>query len=363
MDHIVEQRVDPVQEGIVKYVCIDSNIYRGLFAQSKDFKDEVRKLLLKLIDNDKVRLLLPLQVRQEVERDRYGEWCHNDVARLERDAATGARDISEFKQKYSSYEESKTLLEALNQEQECIEQEKQRTENRYRNNNSEENGILRQIFSKAVEIPETAAMIDAARLRTEKRNPPRDSDGHMGDCIIWECLLAYFKSHCMQGDTLILISNDDKAWGDGKLSLWLAQEWSDTTTCAISLVHSIADVGELTKDEQAAMREKEQEELKRNLIADFAGSGSFVAAGDNANRLLSIKESLTKGDLEQVLSACLRNWQIKQSYFTSMPLTTLLRDEGNTAIEITDDIDDKLWSAFCTTYGIVLSRPKDFPFR
>jgi hypothetical protein len=168
----------------------------------------------------------------------------------------------------------------------------------------------------------------------------------------------------MKGDALILVSNDDKAWWcDGELHRWLAQEWSDITKCTISLVHGIADVGELTKDEQAAMREKEQGELKHNLIVDFAGSDSYVAAGENANRLLMIKESLNKEDLEQILSACLVNWQIKQSYFTSMPLTTLLRDEGSMAIEVTDDIDDKLWSAFCTTYGIALSRPKEIPFR
>lgn len=348
----------------MKYICIDSNIYRGLFAQSRDFKDDVINLLLKLIDNDKIRLLLPLQVRYEVERDRYGEWCHNDIARLERDATTKTKETLEFKQKYGSYDQSTALFEALNQELDGIEQEKERTQYRYRNNDSEENSILRQIFSKAVGIDETPAMIDAARLRTEKRNPPRDSDGHMGDCIIWECLLTYFKSHCTQGDTLILISNDDKAWWcDGELNRWLAQEWSNVTACAIGLVRGIADVGELTKNEQAAMRQKEQGEMKRNLIADFAGSSSFVAAGDNANRLMMIKESLNKEDLEQILSACLVNWQIKQSYFTGMPLTTLLRDEGSMAIEITDDIDDKLWSAFCTTYGIALSRPKDIPFR
>jgi len=351
-------------EGIVKYVCIDSNIYRGLFAQSKDFKEEVRSLLLKLIDNDKIRLLLPLQVRYEVERDRYGEWCHNDIARLERDAATKTKEALEFKEKYGSHDQSKALLEALNQELDDIEQEKKLTQYRYRNNDSEENGILRQILSRAVEIDETPEVIDAARLRTDRRNPPRDSDGHMGDCIIWECLLSYFRSHCAQGDTLILISNDDKAWWcDGELNRWLAQEWSNATACAIGLVRGIADVGELTKIEQAAMRQKEQGEMKRNLMADFAGSSSFVAAGDSANRLLAIKDYLDKDDLEQILSACLLNYQIKQSYFTTMPLTALLRDEGSMAIGITDDIDDNLWRAFCTTYGIALSRPKDLPFR
>jgi len=343
----------------VKYVCIDSNIYRGLFSHSRDFRDDVRILLEKLIDNDKVKLLLPLQVRQEVERNRYGEWCQNDIVRLERDAEAKTKEIMEFQQKYGKYKESEALSKVLDREKKDIEKEKQVTEKGYRSNRSKENIILNHIFAKAEDIPETQTALDAAKLRFEKRNPPRDADGHIGDSIIWECLLAYFKLHGKQGDKLILVSNDTKAWGSDKLDLWLAKEWKDKTKRSISLVHSIADIGQLTKPEQAVIRQREQEELKRNLIADFASSNSFVAAGENANRLLAIKASLTKDDLSQILSACLRNSQIYQSFFTRTPLTALLLDEWNTAISSADSIDDKLWDAFCNMYRVGLRRHKD----
>jgi hypothetical protein len=68
----------------MKYVCIDSNVYRHIYSRSKDFSDDVKTVLLKLIENEKVKLFLPLQVKQEVERDRFGEWCQNEASALDR---------------------------------------------------------------------------------------------------------------------------------------------------------------------------------------------------------------------------------------------------------------------------------------
>lgn len=348
----------------MKYICIDSNIYRGLFSHSKDFRDDVRSLLEKLINNDKAKLLLPLQVRQEVERNRYSEWCHNDITRLEHEAEAKTKEIMEFQQKYGKYKESEALHKCLVREKSNIEAGKEAIEKRYLSNRSKENSILRHIFSKAEDVPESQTILEAAKLRFEKRNPPRDANEHMGDSIIWECLLAYFKVHSKQGDQLILVSNDTKAWGNDKLDLWLAKEWKDKTKRSVRLIHSLADISDLTKSEQAKIRQQEQEELKRNIIADFVSSNSFVAAGENANRLLSVKASLTKDDLAQIVDACLHNSQIYRSFFTRTPLAALLLDEGNTAILPADGIDDKLWEAFCSTYRLGLLRHKDaLPFQ
>jgi hypothetical protein len=262
------------------------------------------------------------------------------------------------------YSSRNALISSLRKEKRDLQKQMDDLRNKYLNRDSPENKLLQEIFSKAQSIAEAETTLNSAQIRVAKRNPPRDTEGHFGDAIIWESRMCYFAASCKKRkDSLILVSNDNKAWGDGSLNPWLQEEWLAATSCKIRLVNSVADIIKLTTKEQNNIRKKEQEELKQNLLADFINSGSFVGAGANANRLISIKSLLNKGDLEQILRASVANHEIFQSFFTQQPLLDLLRKEENVAIEPTNDVDDALWSRFCEMYSIKLWRPKEGLFQ
>ena len=59
----------------MKYLFIDTNIYKYLFSDNTTFSDDVVVLVKKLIDNEKLILILPTQVIDEVERNHLESWC------------------------------------------------------------------------------------------------------------------------------------------------------------------------------------------------------------------------------------------------------------------------------------------------
>lgn len=356
--------------GAVKYICIDSNIFRHLFSRSKDFSDEIESLLVRLIDNKEVGLLLPLQIKQEVERNRVGDWYKGEAGVCDSKIANKEDEIAALKKKYSAYGELEPLVARLKSEEQPILKQKDEVREKYFSSQSPENMLLQEVLRRAKNITETREIQVLAWLREEKRNPPRDSEEHYGDAIIWESLLSYFRENCGQGaDSLILVSNDSKAWGDGALNPWLKDEWMAVTACSICLVNTMADVDQLTKEEQDnkeeqdKIRKTELEELKHNALIDFVGSDSFLDAGTNARNLLSFKDSLDSYDLEQVLKASTTNFQITQSFFTRDPLLTLVHGQGDMAVDAAEAIDDELWNRFCERYQIRLWRRKDVPFQ
>lgn len=354
----------------MKYICIDSNIFRHLFSRSKDFSDEIESLLVRLIDNKKVGLLLPLQIKQEVERNRFGDWYKTDAGVFDSKVAEKDQEIASLEKKYSKYGEIEALVARLKNEKQPILKQKDEVREKYFSPQSPGNMFLQEVLRRATNIAETREIQILAWARKEKRNPPRDSEEHYGDDIIWESLLSYFHDKCQKGtDSLILVSNDSNAWGDGALNAWLEDEWRTVTGCDIVLVNTMADVDQLTKEEQDnkeeqdKIRKTELKELKHNALIDLVGSDSFVDAGINARNLLSFKDSLDGHDLEQVLKASTTNFQIMQSFFTRDPLSALVSGQGGMAVDAAEAIDDELWNRFCERYQIRLWRRKDVPFQ
>lgn len=54
----------------MKYLFIDSNQYRHIFSANEQFSDEILDLLLKLNEKNKLKFIVPQQVKDEVERNR-----------------------------------------------------------------------------------------------------------------------------------------------------------------------------------------------------------------------------------------------------------------------------------------------------
>lgn len=347
----------------MRYIVIDSNIYRDIFSPSEGFPEEIKDSLIKLIEKDKVKLLLPLQIKQEVERNRFAEWYDNALGEMKQKISKRENDISEIQKRYEKYKNYKTLVKEIQKDKKDLEKIVSTLRARYKSKRSRSNQILKEIFSKAQIISESEEVLKKAELRTQKRNPPRDSDGHFGDAIIWESLIAFFKKRNKErDDVLVLVSNDKTAWGnEDKINLWLEDEWRKETGSKIILVYKFSDLPGLTKKEAQKIK-TEETNSKENIISEFINSRSWVNAGDNAQRLLNIKDKLTVKDFEKIMRASLENHEIYGSFFTPIPLKELVGNDPDFAHGLVDNIDDNLWKAFCAKFGISLIRLKEIPF-
>ncbi len=341
----------------MKYIFIDTNQYRHIFSKNEGFSDEIKNLLDKLIKQDRVKLLLPQQVKEEVERNRFEAWYNDEIKDGKKRVNKLDEKLGCIKEKTIDFpSEFKIIEKKIIKEKVLLEKELLNIKNRYRNLRSKSNQKLKKIFKEAEYIKENEEIIYKARLRMDKNNPPNDNK--LGDALIWESVVAYLKCSEKKSN-LIFIARDDNAWGKDGFNPWLAKELKEKTGVSISLTKALSDLDYLTKEEQEKLRKIEHEELKNNALSNFVNSSSFISAGSNIRSLLQYKDILTKNDYEQIVNASISNHEIYQSFFTSHSLNTLCLGKTNCTVSHLENIPKKIWDEFVKLNKIISKRQVD----
>jgi len=329
----------------MKYVFIDTNQYRHLFSRKEGFSENLYNFLFTLSKLGYIKLVLPQQTRDEVERGRFRQWYEEEVA-------------------------------SIKKEKEILEKEKELREIQMLYFGEKSKAVIRweKLSKTAVVIPETNEIIERARIRKEKGNPPYDSG--LGDVLIWESLLDFLREESKKGEEidLIFISNDKKAWGEEHFDRYLEKEYKDQVGGRIFYSNKLSDLPKFLKEEAYAFTEKirkeierlrkeikkvELEEAKRISIINFIASPSFVEAGERAQKLLQYKDKLTVKDYDTIIRGSLENPQIFESFFTAQPLNELVRGEGEYVKEEVEKIDKELWEKFSKQFKITFLRKSD----
>ncbi|MCX6720451.1 MAG: PIN domain-containing protein [Candidatus Staskawiczbacteria bacterium] len=342
----------------MKYIFIDANQYRHLFSKNEGFSDQIKELIDKLISRNKIKLLLPQQVKDEVDRNRFEEWykeeietCKNKIKSLTAQMERREKELNVFPKELNSIK--KKIQNAVANEEKELKQIKKR----FRNLRSKANQKLKSLFDQAEIIAETPQIISAASLRFEKANPPNDRK--LGDALIWESIVEYLARNAERHSSLVFVARDGDAWGYDGFNPWLVRELKEKTKVSISLSTKLSDIKDLTKDEQEGLRRIEQEELKNNAVLSFVNSGSFVSAGRNADKLIEYKDILTKDDYEKIVDASISNSQIYQSFFTAADLNYLCKGNDNYVVSHLEDLDGTKWQNFVKLNAIKLKRQID----
>ena len=343
----------------MKYIFIDTNQYRHLFSKNEGFSDQISALIDRLIDRKKIKLLLPQQVRDEVERNRFEKWykqeidaSKNKINNLKTEMEKREKDLVIFPKELKSIGK-KLQKKIVDEEKELIDIKK-----RYRNLKSKANQKLKSLFDRAEDIKESDKIVSSADLRFKKGNPP--SDNNLGDALIWESIIEYLSDNAEKGSSLIFVGRDGDAWGYDDFNPWLARELKEKTKAIISLAGKLSDIKELTGEEQNSLREVETQELKNNAISNFVNSPSFVSAGGNIYQLRIYKEILTKDDYIEIVDASISNNQIYGSFSTSEDLNSLCRrDDSDYVVNYLEEIEDYKWKKFTELNKISLKRQID----
>lgn len=338
----------------MKYLFIDSNQYRHLFSRSEGFSDEVLQLLLNLIDRKHIKLVLPQQTKEEVERNRFRAWPENAVKTIENRIQKLKDLINKLQKDFSVYKNHDKLKAELEKEIKKLEKEKGDISKTFTENRSKANQKLKQLFNRAELVQEVREIQENARIRNQKGNPPYDNGG-IGDCLIWESLLNFLP----RKSQLIFVAHDNKAWGDAIFDKWLEKEFKDKIKGTITFSNKLADIPGLTAEEQEKIKTEELFNLKQNAVIDFVNSPSFDGAGERARRLLRYKHLLTTDDYKEILKAGITNHEIYQSFFTSGPLQVLVTGEDEYVQRELESIDENLWRQFREKYSINLKRQSD----
>lgn len=195
---------------------IDANIFLSFYDFTNEDIAELRKLVL-LIEKEKIGLLLPQQVEDEVLRRRAG--IINRTFKEFRQSKISLPFPSYCKE-YTNYDFMQHHLGKLKELHDKItEYIRQDIDNK----NLPADLLIKGLFSLAIKIDNTPELIECARQRVELGNPP-GKKGSTGDAIIWESLLAKTPSE----EDIYIVSDDTdfrSPLDNEKLDEFLWQEW------------------------------------------------------------------------------------------------------------------------------------------
>lgn len=336
----------------MKFLYIDTNQYRHLYSQNEGFSDEIHSLICKLIDSDHVKLLLPQQTDDEIQRNRLRDWPEAHKKSIEKQIKTVVEKSTSARENFAEYDKSSSLIKEIENHSKNLSKRIDKEVERFVKDTSAPNKKLFGLLKRSERITETDTVFERAERRFKKGNPPYDTK--IGDHLIWESLIERLAQESKP--ELIFVGNDNKAWGPDR---WLSEEFNKRTSGSVVFVKRLSDIPVLTAAEQKKIKEAEEKNSLANALEDFVNSQSFIDAGANARRLLGYQDKLDETDLIKIFDAARTNFEIYQSFFTSEPLRQLLGTDSGFVRPSLESIDENEWVDFENKNRTGLKRQTD----
>lgn len=348
-----------------KYLFIDANIYKYLFNENSTFSDDVVDIIMKLLSSNKLILILPEQVRDEVGRNHLEKWYVKEVGDREEKFKKYKKGVEKKTLDLNGFDEVvKILNEDIDKEENNKTNDIEKIKLRYRDKDSNAIKNFNKLKENAVLIETTIDILNRADIRNKKNNPPYDKD-KLTDAIIWESLLDFMRiktkeSRESEKVDMYFIA-DDKTWGCLDFNPFLLNELLNINP-KIEVIYrkGIQSLGEIFElDIKEVVKEEENAIIKNNTINEFCDSHSWAGAGVNFQELLKYKNELSYLDFEKIIKASISNSQIHNSWYVN--LNQLIEDDKNNGfvLSIIENVDDHAWEIFKQKNNITLIRKKD----
>jgi len=274
---------------------IDTNVLLSFYHLSSDDLEELRKLVV-LMDQDKVKLLLPVQVIDEFRRNRDSK-ITDAIRRF-----TEEKLNRQFPQICKEYEEYRVMQEAITRYLEAQSIIVEKLYQNFYNQTFIADTIINDLFRKADRIEVTDEIFTKAKRRQELGNPPGKNG--FGDAINWECLLETVSNE----EDLFFISDDKDYHALSNKDLFLPflnSEWMEKKGSAIVFFKRLSDFFKNKFPEIKLARELEKE----ILINDLIQSSTFVKTRRTLRKLVEFSD-YTESEINEIVSATINNNQI-----------------------------------------------------
>jgi len=279
---------------------IDTNRYLNLYALSQtELKDLER--LIELVDEGKITLWLPEQVKNEFYRNReervlnYHQKIHKLIAEYDMEESSNP-DIPECEQHLEKIVEAqKTIIEEKNKIKTILERIKKDFEDKIKKSSFFADEIVERLFLSATGIPAEKKILDKAITRNNLGNPPGKT-GSFGDPVIWESLLDKIP----KGEDLYFVGGDK----DFKSKLdkndflpFLEKEWEEKKNSKVIMYKHL---GEFTKDKIPEIKTSDniiegetkidKEYERSSFIQEMANIGSiYTSVAENISNISQIQ--------------------------------------------------------------------------
>ncbi|GJL49771.1 MAG: hypothetical protein NPIRA01_09980 [Nitrospirales bacterium] len=317
------------------HLFIDTNVFLSFYHLTSDDLEELRKLSV-LIEKDEITLYLPKQVVDEFRRNREGKIADaikrlNDQ-KLNLNFPQLCKDYSEFsklRDLQKDYEiQHSILLKSINADVES--------------NTLKADKIIKDLFTKALSIETTRALVAKARLRMEIGNPP-GKNGSLGDAINWESLMLTVPD----SEDLYLVADDRDYFSSldkNRPKEFLVLEWNREKSSKISFYRKLAPFFKEHYPEIKLASEVEKELLISKLCAssNFTNTHSIIAK-------LSNFVDFSPAQANEIVEAALSNNQVRWifgdsdvfDFLSTLALTHKDKIEDGLYEDLTDELNEE----------------------
>jgi hypothetical protein len=276
------------------YLFLDTNTFLSFYEFSSADLSELEKLA-ELIDFDEIKLLLPNQTVDEFIRKRELKIQYS-INEIRKNKLT-----TNFPQLVKNYSEYNDLIESIK----VIEKVKKKIIgtilNEEKTNELKADKIIDKIFKNAIIIDVNNEIINNARIRFDKGNPP-GKGSKLGDQIIWESLLFFEFSEDLH---IVSSDSDYKSILSKDINPFLKKEWENKKQSNAFLY-----IG-LTSFFKENFPDIKLNDLftKEKLIKDLASARNFASAKYKLNELSKYTE-FNNNQLNNIIEAAITNNQI-----------------------------------------------------
>lgn len=274
---------------VEKYIFIDTNLFHGLFI-SEELCKEVLQILEKLSKND-FKILLPQQVLDEINRNRFTAW----LKPLGSAQLTRARDL--IVGEVAELRGAKQLVDAIEREITRKKKETSKRIKRLTTSRGHSSKTISRLIGICDIIPDSDVALSATRMRVAKGNPPFETDEVKKDCdrYIWELLLEYFAKNNTKKPRLYFFTKNYKDWCieiDEKkvFNPFLIDEFSKRFAGTMEWFDNLKFLPSTTPSEKQAVQKEvsqlDQNDTSRKVEATIADKLRYSNSWGDSDRIM-----------------------------------------------------------------------------
>lgn len=281
---------------MTRLVFIDTNTYLSFYRLSKSDINEMQKMLHAMASGE-LKVLLTDQVVDEYWRNREGVIA--DALKKFRDG----RAPNQFPRLVHGYDELREIRKLSADLDKLVVKLSEMVEADARTERLRADQLVSKVFEDAERLAVTQEVLDAARVRFDRGNPPGKNQSY-GDAINWECLLNRVGE---DGDLFIISGDGDfsSKMEPGSMSQFLLREWKVGHGGKLELFDTI---GSFFKKYYPDI-ELEIEFEQSRLVDDLLDSGSFRTT-HLAIEQLDPLVNFTASQRQRIIDAGLTNAQV-----------------------------------------------------
>ena len=275
---------------------IDTNIFLSFYHLTKDDLEELRKLVV-LIDDKKVTLYLPQQVKNEFKRNRDVK-LSDALSKFKHELLN-----NQFPQICKEYPEYMVMRSAIKQYNQSKSKLLEKLTHDIDEVRLKADHVIDDLFKKANQIDITDNLVTKAKLRYELGNPP-GKKGSYGDAVNWVSLLT----EVPKDSDLYFISEDSdyiSSLNSDKFSPFLLEEWRNKKNGKIIFFKRLSP---FFKEKFPHIKLASELE-KALLIKRLSTSGCFADTRSALKKMSKFSE-FTLTEVKSIVEASITNNQI-----------------------------------------------------